>query len=318
MDKPTEARMLFMIKILVSISGGRTSAYMAYMLKTHKSELAEFLKCEENEIEFIYVFANTGQEHEDTLRFLNDVDKYMLDNQIVWVEGVAQHDKRVSTQHNVVTYETCHKNDQYELVTHPFHDHIIKYGIPNTSYKNCSRELKRNAINSYMKSTGWHESDDTSFTAIGIRDDEKRRVAKAASARNIIYPLVDLFPCDKQDVIDWWKQFEYDLTIPEWQGNCVTCYKKSAKKLTKIFQETPGAYYFNKFMEAKYSRVGPEFEKHIDPVPRAFFRGRRTANDMIAYFTSTETNVDDYIDIMNDAGCSESCEIYETDSNEEN
>jgi len=191
--------------IMISISGGRTSAYMAHMMETNKDIVAQELGCHVDDLNYVYVFANTGMEHNDTLRFMNDVDQKMLGGKVVWVEGVAQHGKRVSTQHRITRFAEAYRNDGFEDERHPFHDHIIKYGISNQSYKNCSRELKRNTINSYMKSIGFDGTREDCFTAIGIREDEKRPVSKNAGARNIIYPLVDWFPTDKDEVIDWWK-----------------------------------------------------------------------------------------------------------------
>lgn len=54
------------IPLLVAFSGGRTSAYMSYLINSKQV-------CTEYEPHF--VFCNTGLEHEDTLRFVNEVDK---------------------------------------------------------------------------------------------------------------------------------------------------------------------------------------------------------------------------------------------------
>lgn len=51
--------------IVVSFSGGRTSGFMCWFLQNYMSHLYNF----------VYVYANTGQEHEKTLEFVNNVDK---------------------------------------------------------------------------------------------------------------------------------------------------------------------------------------------------------------------------------------------------
>jgi hypothetical protein len=296
--------------ILVAVSGGRTSGYMAYWMKNNKREVAEYLNCDS--VRLIYVFANTGQEHDDTLRFMRDIS-INFDIPTVWVEAIVQHGKRKSSQHRVVDFNTAYQVNQFVDPAHPFHSYIRKYGIPNVKFRSCTRELKLNPINSYLKSIDIKP--DKIYHAVGIRNDELRRVSTAKGPRKIIYPLIDLNPVDKEDVLDFWEPFEWDLTIPEWQGNCVTCYKKSLKKLSKVWNETPEVFYFNSGMEALYSRIGPEFAKYPDARPRSFFRENKSTAQMIEEFKI----VGDPTMYLNDvdAGCSESCEMYETTTIEE-
>ena len=53
--------------MFVSFSGGRTSGYMCQWLLENKSD----------QYDFIFVFANTGLEHEKTLEFVDKCDKHM-------------------------------------------------------------------------------------------------------------------------------------------------------------------------------------------------------------------------------------------------
>ena len=302
------------VVINISVSGGRTSAYMAWWMSQNRQAVAEYLGCEESAMRYYFTFANTGMEHDDTLRFMNDVDNKLLGGQVVWVEGVAQHGKRLGTKHRVVTYETAYRNNQWKDPKHPFHDNILKYGISNTTFMPCTRELKKNAMDSYRTHSLGLKSSKEYYTAIGIRADEDRRVSKNAGVQNIIYPLVHINPVDKEDVLDAFSAFDWDLKIPEWQGNCITCYKKSFKKLNKVWHETPEAFEFNDWMETHYQFIGPEFKKHGVTRPRTFFRGNRSTKDMIAMFRENPADPSDFIDVMNDAGCSESCEMYETET----
>ena len=50
--------------LFVSFSGGRTSAYMCWWLLNNKADVYDF----------IFIFANTGLEHENTLKFVNQCD----------------------------------------------------------------------------------------------------------------------------------------------------------------------------------------------------------------------------------------------------
>src|SRR6185436_10141652 len=101
----------------------------------------------------------------------------------VWIEAMVFHGERKSSGHRVVRFDTADRSGQ------PFESMIQKYGIPNRSNPHCTRELKLNAINSYMASIGWTDY----MTAIGVRPDEARRVDQKAVERQIVYPLIDWF-----------------------------------------------------------------------------------------------------------------------------
>ena len=215
---------------------------------------------------------------------------------------------RVSTKHRVVDYESAYTYDQWTDVNHPFHSFIMKYGIPNIVYIACTREMKLNPIHSYMKSLGLKKMKDY-YTAIGIREDESRRVTAKADVENIIYPLIDMNPADKGDILDWWSQYDWDLKIPEWLGNCVGCYKKSYKKLKAVSQDFPEAFEFTAAMEDAYGRVGVKDPTDLD---RTFFRQRASTLKLLESFKYGGEHTS-YFNMMDDAGCSESCELFDTD-----
>jgi len=245
-----------MRKLWVSISGGRTSAYMAIKLQADYSDRYD--------LKFIY--ANTGQEHEETLAFLDRIDRgFSLG--VVWVEAVVNHDERKGTGHKVVSFETAARKGE------PFEEVIKKYGIPNQAYPHCTRELKISPMVSYINSIGWKSE----FRAIGIRIDEVTRCRDDAAADRIIYPLIDFFPTEKEDVLEWFSGKDYDLKIPEHMGNCVTCWKKSDPKLFAIARDEPERFGFNIEMERKHGLAG----HNIDGNKRVFFRGNRGAGDII-------------------------------------
>lgn len=279
-------------RLQVNVSGGRTSAYMAHWLRENKS----------SEYEMVFIFANTGFEHPDTLRFLNDVDKH-FGLGLIWVESVVNPGRR-GTTHKIVSFETANRNGQ------PFRDVIEKYGLPNQSYKHCNREMKFNPMTSYIrKEKGWKKG--TYDLALGIRSDEKRRVSETAENQRVIYPLVHMNPVDKSFILDWFKQFEWDLTIPEYLGNCLTCYKKSDKKLNLVYQYDPLSFNFFREMERKFGDKKPPTDP--TPGPRKIFRNHRSVDDMINLFNYVGS-VMKYDDEMDSGGCSESCEGFEMTS----
>lgn len=289
-----------MNNLLACISGGRTSGYMGIKIKAHAK----------SDTNIHYVYANTGFEHEKTLEFIEKIDKeYNLG--VVWVEAVVYQDEYKGTGYKIVDFESASRRCE------PFIEVIKKYGIPNKAYPHCNRELKLAPIHSYMadKLNG-----EPYKTAIGIRPDESRRVSpRAAEAHNggIIYPLIDIFPADKIDILDFWDDQPFDLGIPEHYGNCKTCWKKSDRKLWTIAVEHPEWFEFNSEMERLYKHAG-----HNDGErPRSFFRRNRTTQDIFnevealnfkAFKESRDTQLKLFgYDIDEDSGCSESCEMFD-------
>jgi hypothetical protein len=277
--------------LFVSFSGGRTSAYMCRWLLNNKA--AEF--------DFIFMFANTGQEHEKTLDFVNECDKRFGLN-LNWIEAVTHHDERKGCTHKLVTYKTAARKGE------PFEDVIKKYGIPNADWKHCNRELKINPLQSFQRSLGFETSH---VRAIGIRSDEIDRMnIEAVRSGEIIYPLIKWHPITKAEIRHWWAEQDFDLEVPEHLGNCVTCWKKSNRKLMTIAKQEPERFEFFRRME-QYKSVSPREET------RVFFRGYNSVDDIFEMAKSDfrefeeklpelQLRLLDEIDFTN--GCEESCE----------
>lgn len=274
-------------RINASFSGGRSSALMCEVLQDKFG----------NTHEIVYTFANTSWERNETLDFANAVDRHLGLN-LVWLEAVV-HPGRKACTHRVVSYETAKRSGEvFEAV-------CAKYGLPNQTFKFCTRELKQYPIRSYLRSIGWKPG--SYETALGIRADEPRRVRRETAQRErIIYPLVDVVSVDKQDVLDHFEQFEWDLKLEEHEGNCIDCYKKSDAKLLRLYRENPSSFDFPIRLDALYRNVGP----NNVPGPRKMYRGFRSAPELVAQFAAAG---DDYRPPVTEGGCSESCEIYETE-----
>lgn len=278
-------------KIQISFSGGRTSAYMTKLLLDNWGD----------RFDFIVTFANTGMEHPKTLEFIKNCDEHFGFN-TVWLEGIVHYDERKSSSHRIVDFITASRKGE------PYEAYIKKYGVPNTAFPQCTRELKINPMRSYLSSLGINHKEIP--TAIGIRSDEKRRVAKSAGVDNIIYPLIDNWPTDKQDVLDWWEDQEFDLGIEEFEGNCLGCYKKSLLKHFKQIEKDPSCYSFYKRMEDLYKSVGPQ------DGDRVFFRNHTDTRKLFKLyeeFSSNNTRKAHQLDLYQNSGCSESCEVYATE-----
>ena len=268
-------------KLLVSTSGGRSSLYMAKRIKDEWSGLYDLL----------FMFANTGKEREETLAFEDRCDREW-NLGVVWVEAVTHLQPGRACTHRVVSFQTAARKGE------PFESVISKYGIPNMNYLHCTRELKANAIRSYVQSIGWTDY----LIAQGMRADEPKRIKPK---EGVIYPLACTWPMTKLDILDWWKDQPFDLGLKEHQGNCDACHKKSLSKLVRIAQENPSTFDWWREMEKKYGTAG----HNVDGTPRTFFRGHRSASDIVEIsklLTPLPLAADDA-----DAGCSESCEAFD-------
>jgi len=278
--------------LFVSFSGGRTSGYMCHWLLENKSD----------KYDLRFVFANTGLEHEKTLEFVDKCDKHFgLD--LVWVEALVNPEEGVGIRHKIVNYESAARNGE------PFEAFIKKAGVPNAAFNQCSERLKLNPMETYKQSLGFSRKHPT---AVGIRSDEIDRISPNAQRLGIVYPLVSWTQTTKEEVIDWWSKQPFDLEIPEHYGNCVTCWKKSDRKLWTIAKHEPERFEFMDRMEREYSLL------KCTEKPRYFFRRHRTAQDILReskgafvefkdYKPPVQGNMFDPIDIEED--CGSGCEI---------
>jgi hypothetical protein len=237
------------MRINVSFSGGRTSAYMAWWLNQNHD-------CN-------FIFMNTGCEHEATLDFVNECSNRWGLN-VVWLECVVYHGERKGTGFKVTNYTDAARDSE------PMEEVIKKYGLPNADYIHCTRETKLAPFKTYTKARGI----DKNPTAIGIRSDEVDRVNPNHKAENFIYPLITMNPTKESDIMWWWQQQDFDLGIHQYEGNCRWCYKKTLRKLVSIKNDDVTAFDFPKRMEAEYSDAMPGDTRKI-------FRGYRTTEDIL-------------------------------------
>lgn len=277
-------------RLAISFSGGRSSAVMTKLCLEKYGSTHEI----------VVTFANTGCEHPATLDFVRDCDTVWGFN-TVWLEAVVTHGQKIGSRHKIVSYETASRNGD------PFEQVISKYGIPNPSKAgHCTRELKKNPIQSYLKSIGWNYGKRFDHQmAIGIRADEIDRMSPENGY--FMYPLIDM-GYTKAMVNAYMKSAPVNLGIPsDAFGNCVWCWKKSIRKLLTVANADPSAFDFPRQMEIKYK----------DRDNATFFRGNRSANDILAM--AQQTAFEPYQDSMQltiwdellDLGgaCSDGCEI---------
>jgi 3'-phosphoadenosine 5'-phosphosulfate sulfotransferase (PAPS reductase)/FAD synthetase len=287
-------------KLLVSFSGGETSAYMAQWLWINKRD----------EFDMIFVFANTGQENIETLQFVYHCSVH-FGFPVVLVEAAVNPFSGKGTRHRVIPFKNLSMDGQ------PFEEVIRKFGIPNAATPHCTRELKERPITDYARSLGWKKW----HTAIGIRIDEIDRVSPNRAKRRLIYPLVEMRPMTKQKINFWWSQQPFRLQLKGYQGNCITCWKKSDRKLYQIAKENPLHFSFFGKMELRYSDHIPESRLKLlsargeyPKTPITFFRKHRSAIDICKEAEGFNGTViddsrvyDEQLDFEFDGG---SCEVF--------
>lgn len=274
--------------LLISFSGGETSAYMAQRLWNEWRD----------DYNMAVVFANTGEEHEDTLKFVDKCSKH-FDMPVTWVEAKVHHQERRGCTHTVVDYATASRNGE------PFEEVIKKYGVPNVAFPHCTRELKVNPINSFEKEIGFNKA----LRAIGIRADEIDRVTDNPK---YIYPLVSM-NVTKPQINGFWASMPFRLNIASYQGNCKVCFKKSLRKLMTIAKENPEWFDNMRRWEHKYIEHDGESifrkEMKVDDIFRLSKQDFEMAKDekFITWEYIQKDIFGNELDLSN--GCVESCEI---------
>jgi len=278
--------------LVVSFSGGETSGFM----------LGKILNDDNSNYESInVVFANTGQECEETLEFVKNVGE-LYDTEIVWLEAKVNPIKGKGIRYTIVDFDTASRNGE------PFEAVIKKYGIPNSAYLHCTRDLKSEPIKYWCKDNFGKDYE----IAIGIRLDQKQREPKT-NMYQTVYPLITE-GYTKEDVLDFWSNQPFRLGIKNYQGNCRWCYKKSDRKLRLLAHEDSSMFDFPDRMEQMYGLAG----HNVDGNKRKFFRNHRSAQDIVKesqeadvdYVNESKLIVEQYEEALFEGGCSESCEAF--------
>jgi len=273
--------------LLVSFSGGETSAYMAWWI--HENWREKF--------NIVFVFANTGQENPETIDFVKSCSDF-FGFRVHIVESVVHKGIRKGSTHKEVKFDTLSMNGE------PFEAVISKYGIPNKKYPHCNRELKLNPITSFAKE---YFKGEKYLTAIGIRVDEIDRVSSDRHKKGLIYPLIENQKMTKPKINFWWSQQPFRLKLKGYQGNCKACWKKSYNKLLQIAKESPEKFEFMARMEIKYGNYIPESRDQNTCKPITFFRENRSAKDILDSAATFIGNLNDDSVVIDDT---ESCDLF--------
>jgi len=274
--------------LVCTFSGGRTSAFMAKFINESEKY---------NNFDKAFVFANTGKENEETLKFIDKCSKEWNLN-IIWLEAKINNKKGKGTNYKIVNFDTASRKGE------PFEEMLQSYSMPNNFASNCTRELKIIPINKYIKTLGYKNV----ITAMGIRYDERHRKSLNAKEQNIIYPLCDDVKADNNFIRNWWERQSFDLILKDYQGNCDLCFKKSTRKKLTLIKENENIANWWLEMENKYSsnkiprfdlRTNFSIQQLIEKAKQPF----RTVYDKHE-LNKTQSNIfDNIMDIESDCFC---------------
>lgn len=287
-------------RLSISFSGGRSSAVMLHLTYAREIERRPV----------VVTFANTGAEHPATLDFVRDVETHW-NIPIVWIESEVNPIMGIGNKARVVTHETAARNGE------PFEAAVAKHGVFNRTSPACTRELKTRPIGSYLRDVmGWELR--SYSQALGIRADEADRINfDKLESGEIVYPLVDA-GYTKEMVGAYMKRQPFDLALPgDHYGNCVTCWKKSTRKLYTIAQDDPSWFDLFGRLEKNYGHIRHKGSAVKNDVALMFYRENRSAADIVReahtlkFERYSDTRQLSMWDLMLDVGggCGDSCEI---------
>ncbi|MGI9161016.1 MAG: phosphoadenosine phosphosulfate reductase family protein [Saprospiraceae bacterium] len=205
------------IPIMVSVSGGRSSGMMAKIIKDNIPQ-----------DRLVFCFANTGKEHEETLKFVKNIE-INFGAPIFWIE----YDNNPQG-FRLVDFASASRNGE------PFSKLVSKRNyVPNVVTRFCTTELKIRPMKRFIKSLGVTEW----YNAVGIRYDEPRRYSRLAKncikePYETIAPLYDM-RIDENMVANFWQSQSFDLELPNYLGNCDMCFLKNRAKIKAIIKSEP-------------------------------------------------------------------------------
>lgn len=205
----------------VSFSGGRSSAYMLrHIVDAYNGTLPPYV---------VPVFANTGKEREETLRFVHDCETHW-NVKVRWVEW------RDSKQgFEEVGYNSASRDGE------PFKALIAKKGMPpNWQARFCTQYLKVQAMTAFMAAQGFERG---YLEVIGLRHDEGLRIMKMMErnerdGRLCIAPMAKA-KATLSDVMAHWRAQPFDLALQSGEGNCDLCFLKGRGLRKELIRRRP-------------------------------------------------------------------------------
>ena len=283
--------------ILCTVSAGYSSVFKALKIKEWYPNH-----------NIVFAMANTSKEHEASLEFMNECDKYFGIG-INWIEAVINQERGLGTDFRIVEYKNLKTNGEI------FEQGIKKYGIPSKINKWCNRELKLVPLKKFADSIFGVNNYSVS---VGIRADEMDRVRKDYKENNVFYPLLDNGITTK-DRNKFWDNQPIKIKIPAYKGNCDMCFEKSNRKLMTIIKEEPNRAEWWDNMIKKYSKISIDgkdsYNAYAENEGMNFYRQNLTIEDLVKMAENPFSRAtDEYIyenDLFDFEGdCGSGCVVF--------
>ena len=218
---------------MISFSGGRTSAFMLHQIvEAHGGALPANVHV---------LFANTGREREETLRFVHECGS-RWGVRIHWLEW-----RDTKPCFEEVGFNSASRDGE------PFAALIAKKKrLPNWQERWCTEFLKVRPMFAVAESLGWKTG--AYSEVIGLRFDEGHRILRSLHnanfrivkgvekprdpARRVVFPLSSS-KVTRSDVMNFWRRQPFDLCLRPWESNCDICFMKSKAIKIATLRERP-------------------------------------------------------------------------------
>lgn len=293
---------------VVSFSGGRTSAYMVYLIEQMRKS-GEWTSPTE------YIFMDTGAEHPETYEFIKKcVDHFGIE--LTCLRGNFEQPIGKGSDYQVLDISECN----HDMINGPMAQILKKYGTPTVMGAWCTSRMKEETHDKYCNDVFGAGN---YVTWLGIRADEQSRL-KIGKRPDLRY-MAEISDFEKEDVLDFWSGMQFDLKIEEHLGNCVFCIKKSINKIALAARDEPElAAQWMQAIESATDRLNQPTEKTVDDLfpyqytqhvkKGVMYRNHNSMESIIVKFAlHSRDEIYDSIRSMKrkeTGSCSESCEAF--------
>ena len=341
------------MKQVISFSGGRTSAYLVWLI------VVELILKGVNLKDIVVIFMDTGAEHPKTYEFVRNIVKYWGIN-LVCLRVEINPKLGKGNSYEVISIDDIGKDLK------PWEKMLEKYGTPYLGGAFCTDRMKTAP---YLKYCNEHFGKGNYITWLGIRYDEPKRLIGddiqykksaykqlkaqaledyeitdlfckvsedlsvldgeyadlAESTKELIIKrinnqkemgfryLAQIYKESKSEILYWWGNQPFNLEIEDHLGNCVFCIKKSIGKVGLATKDE--RWRALKFASILSSKKVRVLKSRTSP-SLVMYRGKNTLKQIIdTYQDMSRSELFNTLRISkrSEGGCSESCEVFNDD-----